>query len=123
MFVGIALGATGLYGLFYLLQLQIAFVNVGQEFGAYGQYNRVLHLIQSMPEFEIVGHSVNRELTWDHILHVEHFSIRVRDGSGQIVDILFEKGTSEMGLKDIEKLRGIVREKHDKAVQKQKRKA
>lgn len=66
-------GIAVVLGLAYLLLLQLAFVNRGQEFGAYGQYNRVLRVIRAMDDYKIVGHGVRRELELAHIFHAEGF--------------------------------------------------
>lgn len=93
------------------LLLQIAFVNVGQEFGAYGQYHRVLHLIESMEGLEVVGSRVRRELEWDRLFRVEEFEVTVMRGDRARIDLLFRKDTPEMEETDAEALKTIVQEK------------
>jgi hypothetical protein len=103
-------------GAFYLLQLQLAFANVGQEFGAYGQYNRVLRVIRSTHEYAIVRHRVRRKLEWGHLFHVEEFSVNLRDQEGRVAEIFFRKDTDEMKQKDEAALRTILREKFQQAM-------
>jgi hypothetical protein len=101
--------------LLYLLQLQVAFVNHGQEFGAYGQYNRVLRMVRGITDYTIVSHRVRRKLELAHIFHVEDFSLTIRDTSGRTAEIFFEKGTADMQQKEDAALRDIVRSKFEKA--------
>jgi len=108
-------------GVIYLLQLQLAFGNVGQEFGAYGQYNRVLRVIRATNDYTIVGHRVRRKLEWGHLSHVEEFSIRLRDKEGRVAEIFFKKEADEMKQKDEAALRKIVREKYQQVVAKEPR--
>lgn len=105
------LGLGALAAVCYALLLQIAFVNVGQEFGAYGHYHRVLHLIERMEGLEVVGSRVRRELEWDHLFHVEEFEVTVMHGDGARINLLFRKDTPEMEETDAEALKAIVLEK------------
>lgn len=109
-------GFAVVLALAYLLQLQLAFVNRGQEFGAYGHYNRALRVIGAMDDYKIVGHRVRRKLELAHIFHVEEFSLKLRDKAGRIAEIHFEKGTAEMKERDDAALRAIIRAKYDRAL-------
>jgi len=109
-------GVAVLLSLIYLLQLQLAFVNRGQEFGAYGQYNRVLRVVRAMDNYHIVGHRVRRKLELAHIFHVEEFSLKLRDKGGRVAEIRFEKGSADMKQRDDAALRAIIRAKYDQAL-------
>ena len=98
-----------------LFQLLSAFTNVGQEFGAYGQYHRVLRVIRGMEDYAIIGHRVRRKLELAHIFHVEEFAVNLRDRAGQIAEITFVKDTDEMIERDEAALRVIVRAKFAQA--------
>ena len=91
--------------------LQFAFWNVGQEFGAYGQYHRVLRVVKSMGDYDIVRHSVRRELQIGSLSHVEEFSLKLRDKEGRVGTVVFRKDTVEMAQKNENLLRTIVRDK------------
>jgi hypothetical protein len=99
-----------------LFQLLSAFTNVGQEFGAYGQYHRVLRVIRGMEDYAIVGHRVRRKLELAHIFHVEEFAVNLRDRAGQIAEIAFVKDTNEMDEHDEATLRVIIRTKFAQAI-------
>ena len=99
-----------------ICSLQFAFLRVGQEFGAYGQYHRVLRVAKSMDDYAVIGHGVRRELKFGHLSHVEEFSLKLRDKGGQIGRILFKKDTEGMSQKDEKLLRAIIREKFRQAV-------
>lgn len=96
--------------------LQFAFWNVGQEFGAYGQYHRVLRVVRSMDDFNILRHGVRRELKIGSLSHVEEFSLQLRDKQGRVGVVLFRKNTAEMVEKDESLLPTIVRDKFQKAI-------
>ena len=96
--------------------LQFAFWNVGQEFGAYGQYHRVLRIVKSMGDFNIVRHGVRRELKLGSLSHVEEFFLQLRDKEGRVGVVLFRKNTVEMTQKDEDLLPTVVRDKFRKAV-------
>ena len=97
-------------------QLQSAFTNVGQEFGAYGQYHRVLRVIRGMEDYAIVGHRVRRKLELAHIFHVEEFAVNLRDKAGRIAEIAFVRDTDEMNEHDDAILRVIIRAKFAQAI-------
>jgi hypothetical protein len=99
-----------------LFQLQSAFTNVGQEFGAYGQYNRVLRVVRDMDDYTIVGHRVRRKLELAHLFHVEEFGVRLRDKVGRVAEISFAKGSDEMKEKDDAILQTIIGDKFQQAL-------
>lgn len=96
--------------------LQAAFLNVGQEFGAYGQYYRVLRVIRSMDDYTVVSHSVRRKLELANLFHVEEFSVKLRGKDGQVGVISFKKETDEMKQRDEGALRAIVRDKYQRSI-------
>ena len=110
MSVFVALFGIGLF------QLQSAFTNVGQEFGAYGQYHRVLRVIRGMDDYAIIGHRVRRKLELAHLFHVEEFAVNLRDKAGLVAEISFVKGTDEMKEQDDAILRTIIRGKFGQAI-------
>lgn len=103
-------------GLFCFVQLQATFVNYGQEYGAYGQYHRVLRIARGIDDYAIVTSRVRRKLELAHLFHVEEFALTLRDQSGRVAEIVFKKGTDEMKQRDEAKLREIVRSKFEQAV-------
>jgi len=111
-------GLVAMSALGYLLVLQMAFLNRGQEFGTYGQYNRVLRVIRSTDDYAIVSHRVRRKLELAHLFHVEEFSLKLRDKGGRVAEIRFEKGTDAMRQEEDAALRAIVRAKYEQAVAK-----
>jgi hypothetical protein len=112
MFASLVFALAGI-GLFQLLS---AFTNVGQEFGAYGQYHRVLRVTRGMEDYAIVGHSVRRKLELAHIFHVEQFAVNLRDRTGQIAEIAFLQDTDEMDEHDEARLRVIIKAKFAQAL-------
>ena len=101
--------------------LQFAFWNVGQEFGAYGQYHRVLRVARSMNEFVVVRHRVRRKLELGSLSHVEEFSLQLRDRSGHAGTVVFRKATADMAEKDEDILRATIRRKFQEDVAKEPR--
>jgi hypothetical protein len=99
-----------------IFQLLSAFTNVGQEFGAYGQYHRVLRVIRGMEDYAIVGHRVRRKLEFAHLFHVEEFAMSLRDKAGRIAEISFVKDTDEMNEHEDAKLRIIIKRKFGQAI-------
>ena len=97
-----------------LFQLLSAFTNVGQEFGAYGQYNRVLRVVRGMEDYVVLRHRVRRKLELAHIFHVEEFALSLRDKAGRIAEIGFVKDTREMKERDEATLQTIIRSKFER---------
>lgn len=111
------LGALAvLLGAFYLLALQLAFLDHGQEFGAYGQYNRVLRLVRTSDDYVLIDHRVRRKLELAHLLHVEEFSVKIRDRTGRTAEIRFGKNSPDFTTRDAAALRTIIKNRFDQAV-------
>ena len=77
--------------------------DVGSEFGYYGPFNRMKHVIEEMPDVRIVDHWKHRDLT------LEDFGFTLLVDESQKVDIQFLDGTSEKNERDKARLERIVR--------------
>jgi hypothetical protein len=76
--------------------------NVGAEVGYYGQFNRVKHVLQAMPNVEIVSDWKHHDLT------LEDFGFVVLVNGSQRVHVMFHEGTPEMNETDKVRLRQII---------------
>ncbi len=81
--------AIFLVGGVFAVQLQMGLVNVGQEFGTYGPYNRVLNVVEEMEDLELVNSRLRRKLELKFITTLENFAITVKDETGRKAVISF----------------------------------
>ena len=101
-----ALGLVGLWALYTAWEVGI-FPDCGLEIGYYGQYNRVKHVIESMPNVRIVDH-------WQHHdMSLEDFGFTlVVDGTRKVrVDL--HEGSSEMKERNKDRLREFIQRQID----------
>lgn len=77
--------------------------DVGSEFGYYGQFNRVKHVIEDMPDVRIVDHWKHRDVT------LEDFGFTVLVDESRRADIQFWDGTPEKNERNKALLKDIVR--------------
>ena len=106
--IRIILVAILLVGVIFAVQLQMGLVNVGQEFGTYGPYNRVLNVVEEMEDLEVVNSRLRRKLELKFITTLENFAITVKDETGRKSVISFEKGTEAFDESDRERLKEII---------------
>jgi hypothetical protein len=106
--IRIILVAIFLVGGVFAVQLQMGLVNVGQEFGTYGPYNRVLNVVEEMEDLELVNSRLRRKLELKFITTLENFAITVKDETGRKAVISFEKGTEAFDESDRERLKEII---------------
>ena len=83
------------------------FPDVGAESGYYGQFNRVKHVIEDMPDVRIIDYWKHRDVT------LEDFGFTLLVGESRKVDIRFHDGTPEKKESNKSRLRAIVRSKLD----------
>jgi len=79
-----------------LVRMQLGLANYGQEFGTYGQYNRVVRLIKERENYKIVDHGLSRDLEWDSLDHLNRFYITLKDTGNKEYTIEFLEGSEEM---------------------------
>ena len=103
----VSLGALGAYG----FMLGFGLTNRAQEFGTYGQYNRVLRVIRGMDGFEVVDSRLSRRLDWRNLGHLDRFAVNLRDVRGQTASIDFVHGSPEMDVRDPKSLEQIIQAK------------
>lgn len=91
------------------MQLQFGLLNWGQEFGTYGQYNRILGVVRTMDGYTLVDSRLSRRLDWRNLGHLDRFSVRVRDSAGTISSVEFLRGSPEMEERDAVALKRIIK--------------
>jgi hypothetical protein len=94
-----------------LVVLQLGLLNWRQEFGTYGQYNRVLRVIHAMDGYKVIDSSLSRRLDWRNLGHVDRFSVRIRDADGRTRSVEFLHGSQEMKERDPKALEQIIKNK------------
>lgn len=109
--IRIVLLAAFLVGVVFAGQLQLGFLNVGQEFGTYGPYNRVLSVIDEMEELELVNSRLRRKLELGFLSTLENFAVTVKDSSGRKAVVTFNKGTEAFEESDRDRLKDIIFER------------
>ena len=83
------------------------FPDVGAESGYYGQFNRVKHVIEDMPDVQIVDSWKHRDVT------LEDFGFTLFVGGCRRVDIRFYDNTPEKNEKNKSRLRETIRKQLD----------
>lgn len=96
-------------------RLQFGLLNQGQEFGTYGQYNRVLRLVREAKDYEVVNSRLSRRLDWRNLGHLDRFSVTMRDTEEKTATIEFLRDSPEMKERDPQVLEKIIRAKWDAA--------
>jgi len=82
--------------------INLALPNYGWEFGYYGQFNRVKHVIEDMPRVQIVDHWVHEDIS------LEDFGYTLMVDGGRKVNVNFYDGTPEKSERSKSKLRAII---------------
>ena len=81
--------------------------DVGAESGYYGQFNRVKHVIEEMPDIAIVDHWQHKDIT------LEDFGFTLRLPDGKEVDINFYDNTPEKNERNRKRIREIIQKQLD----------
>lgn len=102
-------------GLVFAVQLQLGLINIGQEFGTNGPYNRTLNTVEEMDEFETVSSRLRRKFEFGYLSTLENFSLKVKDDSDRTAIITFDKNTPEFDESDRDRLKIIILEKANDA--------
>ena len=102
----LSLDVAAIIALMQLLQFTFfATENYGREFGYYGQFNRILHVIEDLPDVEVVEYWYNEDLT------LEDFQYTIRVENKYRITIYFPDGSPEKYETDREKIREYVYQK------------
>lgn len=96
-----------LLGFIGLMWINFNAPDQGWEFGYYGQFNRVKHVIEEMPDVTIVD-------SWQHKdISLEDFGFTLLLHDGDTVDVKFFDGTSEKTERNRKKIKSIVQRQID----------
>jgi hypothetical protein len=95
----------------HLLQMHYGLVNYGQEFGTYGQYNRVVRLVKEREEYRVLNHGLSRDLDWRNLDHLNRFYVVLKNAQDQEFTIEFVEETEEMNEKNETILNRIIERK------------
>lgn len=96
---------------FRWFQMQFGLENYGQEFGTYGQYNRVVRLVRENENFKIKNHGLSRRWDWRNFSHLDRFYVIVEDHEGKEVAIEFVRGSEEIDERNESVLKQIIENK------------
>ena len=107
----LAIALTFIVAALYWFALQFGLTNRKQEFGTYGQYNRVLRLVGEMDGYTIVNSQLSRRLDWRNLGYLDSFSVSVRDTTGKVSSIQFLRESDEMRERGPGRLTEIIRRK------------
>ncbi|MGY8694476.1 MAG: hypothetical protein ACKVGW_09810 [Verrucomicrobiia bacterium] len=113
--IQLILFATFAAGIVFAVQLQLGLINIEQEFGTYGPYNRTLNTVKEMEELETVSSRLRRRFEFGYLSSLENFSLKVKDDSGQTAVISFDKDTPGFEESNRERLKAIILEKANMA--------
>ena len=91
--------------------MQYGLVNYGQEFGTYGQYNRVVRLVKEREEYRVLNHGLSRDLDWRNLDHLNRFYVILKNAQDQEFTIEFVEETEEMNEKNETILNQIIERK------------
>ncbi|MDQ8188579.1 hypothetical protein [Pelagicoccus sp. SDUM812002] len=94
-----------------LILMQLGLANYGQEFGTYGQYNRVVRLVNEDSRYKITNHGLNRDLDWKNLDHLNRFYVKIRTTNDEEIEIDFLEDSSEMKVSNEEELKKIIDKK------------
>lgn len=111
--IWLVVGLLILFGAKHGFELQFGLTNNGQEFGTYGQYNRVLRMVEEMDGYEVVNSRLSRRLDWRNLGHLDSFVVNMRHADGRTGSIEFLRGSPEMEVRDRGTLETIIRTKFD----------
>ena len=91
--------------------MQYGLVNNGQEFGTYGQYNRVVRLVREKEEYKIKNRGLSRRWDLRNFGHLDRFYVIIEDGTGKEATIEFVRGSEEIDERDEAVLNQIIENK------------
>ncbi|MDQ8203781.1 hypothetical protein [Pelagicoccus sp. SDUM812003] len=94
-----------------LVQMHLGLANYGQEFGTYGQYNRVVRLVKEDSRYKITNHGLNRDLEWKNLDHLNRFYVKIRTTNDEDIEIEFLEDSPEMTERNEETLKEIINKK------------
>ncbi len=97
----------------YFVTLQFGLTNHRQEYGTYGQYNRVLRVVEEMDGYEVVNSRLSRRLDWRNLGYLDSFAVNMRDSEGRTGSIEFVRGSPEMEVRERAALEVIIKAKFD----------
>ena len=90
--VRVSLAMIVALGMLFVSQLYFGTVDVGQEFGVLGDYNRVKNLVEESEELELVSTRIRRRMHFDFYATVSGFGVTVQNAADEKAVISFESG-------------------------------
>jgi hypothetical protein len=102
---GIALAAVVFLCWASIFLLNLRLPDQGWEFGYYGQFNRVKHVIQDMPHVEIVGNSQHQDIS------LEDFAFTLLIDGGRQVSVTLSENSPQMKMRDKSRILKFIEEK------------
>ena len=97
-----ALVAVVFVGMVGWVMLNLWLPNYGCEFGYYGQFNRVQHVIEDMPNVDILDHSQHQDVS------LEDFGFALMVDGTQKVDVTFSENSTQMRMRSKKKIREFI---------------
>jgi hypothetical protein len=102
-----ALVAVVVIGMVGWIILDLSLPNYGWEFGNYGQFNRVQHVIEDMPNVSIVDH-------WQHQdVSLEDFGFTLMVDGNRKVGVTFSENSHQMRLRNKKKIKEFIQKEMD----------
>jgi hypothetical protein len=102
--LGIVIAVLGVGWLWLMWEIG-QFRNPDVEFGYYGQFNRVKHVIEDMPNVEILDNWQHHDIT------LEDFAFTLLIDGGRQVSVTFSENSSQMKMRDKSRIRKFIEEK------------
>ena len=112
--VRVSLAMIVAIGMLYISQLYFGTVDIGQEFGVMGDYNRVKNLVEETEELELVNTRIRRRMHFDFYATVSGFGVTVQNASGETAVISFESGMPILEESSREELREAIIEEAER---------
>ncbi|MCE9614234.1 MAG: hypothetical protein K8T26_08155 [Lentisphaerae bacterium] len=100
------LSTIGLLHLWYIGDLG----NWGLELGHYGQYNRVRHVLDAMPNVHMVSGELSQSAPPKPVMHEFAFWLTVEGYDGPALRIEFKKGSPQMNMRNKTQIRTFILE-------------
>lgn len=94
-----------LVGFVFGFRIQMGYMDVGQEFGVIGDYNRVVNLVEESEELELVRSRMRRVAQFAFFSTVTNFSVAVENADGKQAVLTFQSGSPELENSSREELR------------------
>ncbi len=104
-----SVGSIFIIGIAYAVQFYLGFMNIGQEFGVYGPYNRTLNAVEEMEDFTVSSSRIRRTFHYKLFSTLENFAVKVENARGQTATLTFEKGAPEFEETDRERIMEYIR--------------